>query len=86
MLQDGPAVTFLELLCVYGYSLSIYVPVSILWVIQISWFQWTLVLLGATMSGYVLSTTVAPVLAGEKLKIFIFFSFPIPFLNGENNF
>ncbi|KAK6637641.1 hypothetical protein RUM44_008063 [Polyplax serrata] len=60
------SVTFLELLCVYGYSLGIYIPVAILWVIQISWFQWILVLLGATMSGFVLLTAVAPVLAGPK--------------------
>ena len=59
-------ITFLELLCVYGYSLGIYVPVAMLWVIQISWFQWMLVLLGATMSGYVLLTTVAPALDGKK--------------------
>ncbi|KAL0273261.1 UNVERIFIED_CONTAM: hypothetical protein PYX00_005975 [Menopon gallinae] len=58
--------SFLELLCVYGYSLGIYVPVAILWVIQISWFQWILVLLGAALSGFVLLTAVSPAVEGPK--------------------
>ncbi|XP_075234587.1 protein YIPF1 [Lycorma delicatula] len=53
-------VGLIELLCVYGYSLSIYVPLSVLWVIQIGWLQWLLVLLGAAMSGSVLVTAVWP--------------------------
>ena len=32
---SGAALSFLELVCLYGYSLSIYVPVSILWLIQV---------------------------------------------------
>lgn len=63
----------MELLCVYGYSLGIYVPVSILWVIQISWFQWILVLLGAAMSGFVLLSTVSPVLKGRLIFIVLDF-------------
>lgn len=63
--------SFLELLCVYGYSLGIYVPVAILWVVQISWFQWILVLLGATLSGFVLLTTVAPAVEGKKYSFVI---------------
>lgn len=46
--------TFLEILCVYGYSLAIFIPISILWVIQFSWFQWILVIIGTLMSGGVL--------------------------------
>ncbi|XP_055697838.1 protein YIPF1, partial [Phlebotomus papatasi] len=44
----------LALLCIYGYSLAIYIPVSILWVIQISILQWMLVITAALMSGTVL--------------------------------
>ena len=29
-------ISFLELLCLYGYSLTIYIPVSLLWLIQVS--------------------------------------------------
>ena len=32
--------TFLELVCLYGYSLAIYIPVSILWLIQVQPFIW----------------------------------------------
>lgn len=48
----------LELLCVYGYCLSIFVPLSVLWVIPVNWIQWTLVALGAVASGTVLITSV----------------------------
>ena len=34
-LCSGAALSFLELVCLYGYSLSIYIPVSILWLIQV---------------------------------------------------
>ncbi|XP_063441167.1 protein YIPF1-like isoform X1 [Mytilus trossulus] len=46
--------TFLEILCVYGYSLAIFIPISILWVVQFNWFQWMLVILGTVLSGGVL--------------------------------
>ncbi|XP_052066872.1 protein YIPF1-like [Mytilus californianus] len=46
--------TFLEILCVYGYSLAIFIPISILWVVQFNWFQWLLVILGTVLSGGVL--------------------------------
>jgi len=35
-------ISFVELLCIYGYSLSIFIPVSVLWTIQISGLQWFL--------------------------------------------
>uniref|UniRef100_A0A8D8R2Y2 Protein YIPF n=1 Tax=Cacopsylla melanoneura TaxID=428564 RepID=A0A8D8R2Y2_9HEMI len=52
--------SMLELLCVYGYSLSIYIPISILWVVQIGFLQSTLVVLGALLSGYILLTSILP--------------------------
>ncbi|CAG2058067.1 unnamed protein product [Timema podura] len=58
--------TFLEILCVYGYSLAIYVPISVLWVIQIEWLQWLLVALGAFLSGSVLLMTTWPAIQGEQ--------------------
>merc|ERR550532_3042139 len=53
-------VSFLELLCLYGYSLTIYIPVSLLWLVQYSWWQWLCVLLGAGLSGAVLFTPLWP--------------------------
>lgn len=52
--------SILELLCVYGYSLSIYIPIAILWVIQVGFLQVTLVLIGALVSGYILITAITP--------------------------
>ena len=47
--------------CVYGYSLVIYIPISILWLIcvKFGWVQWILVLVAASLSGVVLFTTVS---------------------------
>ncbi|BFY99908.1 hypothetical protein BsWGS_02948 [Bradybaena similaris] len=61
--------TFLEIICVYGYSLAIYVPISVLWAIQVSWLQWTLVVVGATLSGSVLLLTFWPAVNEDSKKI-----------------
>jgi len=63
--------SFLEILCVYGYSLSIYVPVSVLCVIQIEWLRWLLVAVGAALSGIVLLTTAWPAVHGDKRCIIL---------------
>jgi len=47
-------VSFVELLCVYGYSLSIFIPVSVLWTIQNALLQWCLVGAATAVSGAVL--------------------------------
>lgn len=65
--------SLLELICIYGYSLSVYIPISILWVVQINIFQWALVFIGALLSGYVLMTSIKPAF-GEK-NLFIVFIF-----------
>ncbi|CAG0884824.1 unnamed protein product [Cyprideis torosa] len=61
-------VTFLEILCLYGYSMAIYIPISLLWVIQVSWFQWLLVLAGSLSSGFVLLLSLLPAIrkGGER--------------------
>ncbi|KAI8773998.1 protein YIPF1 [Biomphalaria glabrata] len=61
--------TFLEMICVYGYSLVIYIPISILWAIQVSWLQWTLVVVGAVLSGSVLLLTFWPAVSEDNKKI-----------------
>ncbi|KFM76650.1 Protein YIPF1, partial [Stegodyphus mimosarum] len=67
--QSSNRYTLLEILCVYGYSLAIYVPISILWVIQVAWFQWILVIIGAALSGTVLLQTFWPIFKDENKKI-----------------
>jgi hypothetical protein len=52
--------TFIELLCIYGYSLTIFIPVSILWMISITWLQWLLTIIASLISGSVLIVTFWP--------------------------
>ena len=66
---SASSLSFLELLCVYGYSLAIYIPVSVLWTIQNSAFQWTLVLTGAGLSGAVLLLAIWPSVQDHAKKI-----------------
>jgi protein YIPF1/2 len=60
--------TLLELLCIYGYSLSAFVPVCILWIIKISLVQWILVITAVTLSGSVLVLTFWPTFSQEQSK------------------
>jgi len=61
-------ISFIELLCLYGYSLTIYIPVSLLWLVQISWWQWICVLLGAGLSGVVLFTPIWPAVRHQAAR------------------
>ncbi|KAF2884114.1 hypothetical protein ILUMI_22082 [Ignelater luminosus] len=70
-LEDGTITGPLELICIYGYSLFIYIPVSILWTIQVVWFQWLLVLIAALLSGSVLVYTLMPALRLSRHKCFL---------------
>lgn len=58
----------LELICIYGYSLFIYIPTSVLWTIQIGWLQWLLVTAAALTSGSVLLFTTMPSLKLSRHK------------------
>lgn len=61
----------LELICVYGYSLFIYIPVSVLWSIQINFLQWSLLLSATFISGSVLLLTLMPALRLSRHKLFL---------------
>ncbi|XP_018307631.1 protein YIPF1 [Mycetomoellerius zeteki] len=56
----------LDLLCLYGYSLSIFIPVSFLWIIQIRWLQRSLIIPVTVLSGGVLLRSLLP--AFERIK------------------
>ncbi len=60
--------SFLELLSVYGYSLTIFIPTSFLWMINISSVQWILVLVAVALSGSVLFSTFWPTLNKDSNK------------------
>ncbi len=60
--------TFIELLCIYGYSLTIFIPVSILWMISITWLQWFLTIISSLISGSVLIVTFWPTINSEQKR------------------
>ncbi|KAK7072169.1 Yip1 member 1, partial [Halocaridina rubra] len=64
-------ISLLELLCLYGYSLSIFVPVSILWIVPQPWFKWCLAIVAPVLSGSVLVRTVWPSLSHDAKQIAI---------------
>ncbi|XP_062975137.1 protein YIPF2 [Elgaria multicarinata webbii] len=57
--------TFLEMVCVYGYSLFVYIPTAILWLIPIPWLQWLLIVFAVGLSGSVLVLTFWPVIRSD---------------------
>ncbi|XP_016985567.1 protein YIPF1 [Drosophila rhopaloa] len=63
--------SLLSLMCIYGYSLAIYIPVSILWVINVSLLQWILVITAALLSGTVLIAVLTPALRNSKFSLFL---------------
>lgn len=57
--------SFLETVCVYGYSLFIFIPTSVLWSIPFEWVQWSLILIAMLISGSVLVLTFWPVVRDD---------------------
>lgn len=71
-LQNGVYTpSFLSLICIYGYSLGIYIPVSVLWVIQISFLQWLLVFGAALTTGTVLIIVLSPAIHNSSKAVFL---------------
>ncbi|XP_026751729.2 protein YIPF2 [Galleria mellonella] len=64
--QEANTPTMMSLFCLYGYSLAIYVPVAILWTIQVYWLQWLFVIVAAFVSGAVLIFWLMPALRKSR--------------------
>uniref|UniRef100_A0A0P4W0W9 Yip1 domain-containing protein n=1 Tax=Scylla olivacea TaxID=85551 RepID=A0A0P4W0W9_SCYOL len=64
-------ITLLELLSIYGYSLAIFVPVSVLWIVPQPWFKWCLAIVAPVLSGSVLVRTVWPSLSHDSKQVAI---------------
>ncbi|KAJ8385864.1 hypothetical protein AAFF_G00179300 [Aldrovandia affinis] len=63
--------TFLETVCVYGYSLFVYIPTSVLWIIPFEWLRWLLILVAMVISGSLLVITFWPAVRDDtKLTAF----------------
>jgi len=71
LIEAPSAPGLLELLCLYGYSLAIYVPITFLWTIQLEWLRWILVAVAALLSGGVLLRSLLPVITGKQKTIYI---------------
>ncbi|XP_053318708.1 protein YIPF2 [Spea bombifrons] len=52
--QTVGSYSFMETVCVYGYSLAVYIPITILCVVPNELFRWILILVAASLSGFVL--------------------------------
>ncbi|XP_023405338.2 protein YIPF1 isoform X3 [Loxodonta africana] len=61
--------SFLEIVCVYGYSLFIYVPTAILWIIPQKAVRWILVMVALGISGSVLAMTFWPAVREDNRRI-----------------
>ncbi|XP_019356820.1 PREDICTED: protein YIPF1 [Gavialis gangeticus] len=61
--------SFLEIVCVYGYSLFIYIPTAILWIIPQKAVRWVLVMFALCLSGSVLVMTFWPAVRDDNRRI-----------------
>ncbi|KAM9845112.1 protein YIPF1 isoform 1-T2 [Aulostomus maculatus] len=63
--------SFMEIVCVYGYSLSIYVPAVILWIIPFEWLRWCSIMVALCLSGSVLVITLLPAVRDDHPRVII---------------
>ncbi|NWU18921.1 YIPF1 protein, partial [Dyaphorophyia castanea] len=61
--------SFLEIVCVYGYSLFIYIPTAILWIIPQKVVRWVLMVFSLCLSGSVLVMTFWPAVRDDNRRI-----------------
>ncbi|XP_044540368.1 protein YIPF1-like [Gracilinanus agilis] len=61
--------SFLEIVCVYGYSLFIYIPTAILWIIPQKAVRWVLVMVALGLSGSVLVMTFWPAVRDDNRRV-----------------
>jgi len=62
-------ISLLETICIYGYSLFVYIPVSIVCIIPISIMQWVLIFAACGLSGwFLLSNMIVPIKNASHFK------------------
>ncbi|XP_061834810.1 protein YIPF1 [Nerophis lumbriciformis] len=61
--------SFMEIVCVYGYSLFIYIPAVVLWIFPFEWLRWLSILVALFLSGSVLVITFWPAVRDDQPKI-----------------
>uniref|UniRef100_A0A3Q2QJ53 Protein YIPF n=1 Tax=Fundulus heteroclitus TaxID=8078 RepID=A0A3Q2QJ53_FUNHE len=63
--------SFMEIVCVYGYSLSVYIPAVVLWILPYEWLRWVTIAVALCLSGSVLVMTFWPALRDDHPKVII---------------
>ncbi|XP_041849010.1 protein YIPF1 [Melanotaenia boesemani] len=63
--------SFMEIVCVYGYSLSIYIPAVVLWILPYEWFRWCSIVVALCLSGSVLVITFWPAVRDDHPKVIV---------------
>lgn len=63
--------SFMQIVCVYGYSLSIYIPAVIVWIIPSEGLRWCSIAVALCLSGSVLVMTFWPAIREDKPRIII---------------
>ncbi|XP_036410335.1 protein YIPF1 [Megalops cyprinoides] len=61
--------SFLEIVCVYGYSLFIYIPAAVLWIIPSEPVRWLSIVVAMCLSGSVLVMTFWPAVRDDHHRI-----------------
>ncbi|CAI5640180.1 protein YIPF1 [Oreochromis niloticus] len=72
---------FMEIVCVYGYSLSIYIPAVVLWILPFNWLSWCTIVVALCLSGSVLVLTFWPAVRDDHPRVMIAFLSVIVLLN-----
>lgn len=63
--------SFMEIVCVYGYSLAIYIPAVVLWIIPYEGLRWCSIVVALCLSGSVLVLTFWPAIRDDHPKVII---------------
>lgn len=63
--------SFMEIVCVYGYSLAVYIPAVIIWILPFMWLQWMSIVIALCLSGSVLVMTFWPAVREDHPKVYI---------------
>ncbi|XP_014325326.1 protein YIPF1 [Xiphophorus maculatus] len=74
--------SFMEIVCVYGYSLAVYIPAVVLWIPHVEWLRWLSIVVALCLSSSVLVMTFWPALRDDHPKVIIATVVGIVLLNG----
>lgn len=61
--------SFLEIVCVYGYSLAVYIPTVVLWIIPYEAVRWFSIVVALCLSGSVLVLTFWPAVRDDQRRV-----------------